>query len=246
MPVAGAVLRVQQPARRALRDRMVGVARHRLHHLREQIIGEAAEDVGDEGRPALRFLQRLHRDAIGRAADQHRRAREGGSMAAADDSADRALAADRRHLDRPAARELDRQRDHRRADGKQARIHLVAAREDDVAGRELDDLAEGLDQRPRFRGEGRKQPISGEGLVGLLSVSSVVVSATSFIPRPALIVDTRPVSCAIMRRRKVAPSAVDWLRPVLRCRRAGNRRPAGSGATSTRLRRSSIRSTNWR
>src|SRR6185369_7426917 len=43
--VAGPVLRVEQPARGALGDRMVGVARDRLHDLRQQVIGKAAEQV---------------------------------------------------------------------------------------------------------------------------------------------------------------------------------------------------------
>src|SRR5688500_16305327 len=42
-PVAGSVLRVEQPARRPLGDGMEGVAGDRLHHLGKQEIGEAAE-----------------------------------------------------------------------------------------------------------------------------------------------------------------------------------------------------------
>ena len=78
---------------------MEGVAGGRLHDLREQIIGEAAEDIADEAGTALRFFERIHRDAIGLAADQDGTgAREGRGVAAADDPADRAFAADRGDL----------------------------------------------------------------------------------------------------------------------------------------------------
>ena len=103
-PVAGAVLGVEQPARRALGDRVEGVAGDRLHHLRKEVIGEAAEQVADEARMALGIFERVHRDSERLAADQAHRARKGRREAAADDPADRAFAADRGDLDgAPAA-----------------------------------------------------------------------------------------------------------------------------------------------
>ena len=44
---------MQQPARRSLNDRMEGVARAGLHHLRKQIVRESAEQVGDERRASF-------------------------------------------------------------------------------------------------------------------------------------------------------------------------------------------------
>ena len=44
---------------------------------------------------------------------------------------------------------------------------LIAAAQHDVAGRKLDHLAVGLDQRPRLLIEGREQAIAGEGLISL-------------------------------------------------------------------------------
>ena len=60
--VAGTVLRGQQPAGGARGNRVECVAGDRLHHLGEQIVGKAAEDVGDETAALLDFLKRLERE----------------------------------------------------------------------------------------------------------------------------------------------------------------------------------------
>ena len=87
-------------------------------------------------------------------------------MTAADDPADRASPPDRGHLDRAAARQIDHHRDHRRPEGKEVRLRLVAAGQHDLAGFELYQLAV-ASIKARFPGECRKQAVAGEGLIGL-------------------------------------------------------------------------------
>src|SRR4029453_16102692 len=84
--VACTVLRMEQPASRAFGNRVEGVARGRLHRLRGQIAGEAAEEIANEGRASLRFLQRFHRNAICGTPDEDRRACKSWSVTATDNA----------------------------------------------------------------------------------------------------------------------------------------------------------------
>ena len=59
-PIARAILDVEQPASGTLRDPMEGVAGHRLHDGRKQVIRVAAEEIADEVGTAFGVLQRLH------------------------------------------------------------------------------------------------------------------------------------------------------------------------------------------
>ena len=53
----GAVVRGEQPATAALVGVMQGAAGHRLHHLGEQDVGVAREEVAEAGRPGLGGLE---------------------------------------------------------------------------------------------------------------------------------------------------------------------------------------------
>ena len=179
-PVAGAVLRVKQPARGPLGDRVEGVAGNRLHDL-------STADNPNSGRTGCAMngerlfasSSAVHRHLERRAADQHFGAREGRGVAAADDPADGSFAAsDRGDLDRPPAAQVHDQRDHRRTTGKRLertsspRFSTISP---DV---ELDHRAVRLDQRARLA-QRRSRAVDCRQMPGRPRVSSsVVISAT--------------------------------------------------------------------
>ena len=159
-------------------------------------------------------------------------------MAAADDPADRAFAADRGDLDRAAAASARRPaRSSSGRTGNRLASTWSPRLQDDLAGGQLDHLAEGLDQRARLAREGREQAIAGEGLVGLVS-SSVVVSCHLHIPAtagtvvthggPAFAADNAP-SAKLLHQLSTGSTVVR----LPTSRQSATRR---SGATSTRLR----------
>ena len=141
--------------------------------------------------------------------DQHSRAREGGRVAAADDSADGSFATDRGGLGRAAAGKLDGHRDHRRPDREQAGVGRARrASRHGFAGRKLDHLAEWLDQRSRLarrrsKAAGCRRTRRRPGSVRRSSVhvGFPVAAVVSFRARPGL-------KCA---RGQVAPSTVERL-----------------------------------
>ena len=245
--VAGAVLRGQQPARGARLDRVEGVAGDRLHHLRQQIIGKAAEQVADEApsaawRPRARFIGTRSAGP----GDQHLGVGEGRRVAAADDAADRAFAADRGDFDGAAVGQLDAQRDHRRAEREIGWLTTCSPRARTiVAGSRSTTVAVGLDQRARLGREGRQQAVAGERLRRSASSSSITATA---IDSPPTALATLAAGELTMRGRlppldfnQSATASTLWRRPTSR-QSATSR----SGATSTWLRRSSISSTKRR
>ena len=159
---ADTILRGQQPARCSRFDRVKGVACDRLHDLREEIVGVAAEQVLDEGRASLELLQRVERDDDRGAGDLDLGVGIGGGVAAADDPADRALLTDRTDFDRPSAVEFDDHRNHQRIIGEQAVGDRLAGVEHRIAAGQFDQRRQRLDQRANLVVEGRQQAIAGK------------------------------------------------------------------------------------
>ena len=122
-----------QPARGSLLDRVERIAGGRLLNLREKVIGIAAEDIREEAGAALDLLKGSHRQAQRRSRNLHPRIAEGRRMAAADDTADCAFAADGRDLDGAPVAHRDDHRDHRGAEGKIAPFDIFATSLDPVA-----------------------------------------------------------------------------------------------------------------
>ena len=131
--------------------------------------------------------------------------------------------------------------------GKQARAHLLAAVRAPLSPDSSSTIvAERLDQRPRLAREGREQAVAGKGLVGLVEF---VDRRLCHLPVPDgrhwRSVTERP---AFTRINASQPKLLHHMvtARIDRVRRPASRQSATSrsGATSTRLRRSSIRSTN--
>ena len=173
------------------------------------------------------------------------RARKGGRVAAADDSADRAFPADRRDFDRAAAAQLDHHRNHRRAEGKQARADLLAAVEDHVARHRARPSSRTARSAlaPRARRSRAGDCPQRPGRPG--SSSSVVTCATcDFLGTRAMSLRERPDADNAHRAKLLhQPLTASTVRRPPTSRQSATSR---SGATSTRLRRSSIRSTKVR
>ena len=119
-----------------------------------------------KARAVLGVLERLHRQLERRPGDQDHGAREGRRMAAADDSADRAFAADRRDLDRAAADSSTTIEIIVGPNGNRLDSTCSPRAQDDFAGLQLDQGAVRLEQGARLGCECRQQLIATEGRVG--------------------------------------------------------------------------------
>jgi hypothetical protein len=136
--VARAVVGEQQPTADALLDRVQGVAGHHLHHLGNEGVGGAIEEVGDDGVAGFDVLQPGGRNAEGMAGHAHHGAAVGGFEAGADHTADRALETDAGGLDLLAVDRDDQQRDLGRAARQIGVLHVVAGVEQHGVDRQID------------------------------------------------------------------------------------------------------------
>jgi hypothetical protein len=157
--VARAVVGGQQPPRAALLGPVQGVAGYALHHLGEQGVGVAREQIAEAARAQLGGFQVAGRNAERLARDLRHGAAEGGFVAIADDSAHGALAANGGGLHLTAVAGDDQQGDHGPMAREVGEGDIVPRLEQYLAAPQLDDLQVRLNDRELARGDGAEQPI---------------------------------------------------------------------------------------
>ena len=177
------------------------------------------------GERRLRLFERLHRHPKAGPGDQHACLRESRRVAAADDSADRALAADRRDLRRAASGQLDGHRNHRRSYREQAGVDLSAA-------------LRAPSRRPKARPFRRRARAAPAPLAENVESRRLPVNAASALVSSSVVTSTKisrgrrtdRYECGRSRkcaRAQVAPSAADSLDVWCGGRPAGSRQPGG-------------------
>ncbi len=152
----------QQPAADALFDRVQGVAGGDLHHLGDEDVGGAIEQVGHGGMMGLDLFEPVGRQAEGAAGDAHDRAAIGGFEAGADHAADRALEADAGGLDLLAVRGDHQQRHLGRPAGQIGALDIVAGVEQHRVLRQVDQRQIARQLRQRVGPQGGEQAIGLE------------------------------------------------------------------------------------
>ena len=161
------------PFRRALLDRMRGVAGRGLEQLRELAGCVAREQILQAGRSLLRLLERAQRQADQRAADLHDDAGIGQRRAAAGGKTDRALAAHQEAFDLAVVLDRHRERHERGAAGEVDDGDAVAGVMQDVVRGELDRLQVRREQLEILGAELRSRSFLGRPVTLLVSGSSL-------------------------------------------------------------------------